>query len=455
MEPLVERARAYATQAHARIDQRRKYSGQPYDVHLRSVAALVASVSDDPQMLAAAWLHDTVEDTPATREDIEREFGPAVAELVIELTDVSSPKDGNRAARKAIDRLHLAQASPRAKTVKLADLIDNCRDICRHDERFARTFVAEAAALIEVLGEGDARLLGQARKTVSRCADEIGLSLDLLPAAGPDTERRPVPRVLAIERLMTAFSAQDVVRPLASFDDTRWATEVAGLMRERELDVAGIRCDGLVTGYVLPADLAEGRCGDAMRAFGARQVLDGNAGLSDVVEGLTRYDHAFVGVLGQVVGVATRADLQGPIGRMWLFGMVTLIELYVAQRIRARWPRGDWEALLTPRRLQVAQALRDERSRRGQQCELLDCLQLADKTDILLCDAEELRRLDFPTRGAGQRVARDLQSLRNNLAHAQDIVEHDWPQIVRLARRFEGILAEGSGRAGFPESQLP
>ena len=96
----------------------------------------------------------------------------------------------------------------------------------------------------------------------------------------------------------------------------------------------------------VPADLAEGRCGDAMRAFGARQVLDGSTGLSDVVEALMRYDHAFVGVFGQVVGVATRADLQGPIGRMWLFGMVTLIELYVAQRIRARWPRGDWEAIL-------------------------------------------------------------------------------------------------------------
>jgi hypothetical protein len=48
-----------------------------------------------------------------------------------------------------------------------------------------------------------------------------------------------------------------------------------------------------------------------------------------------------------------------------------------------------------------------------------------------------------------------LQSLRNNLAHAQDIVEHDWPLVVRLARGFEGILSDGSGRAGFPESQLP
>ena len=56
-------------------------------------------------MRAAAWLHDVVEDTPATFEELEREFGPEVTRLVRELTEVSrSPSDGNRAARKAIDR---------------------------------------------------------------------------------------------------------------------------------------------------------------------------------------------------------------------------------------------------------------------------------------------------------------------------------------------------------------
>ena len=74
MGNLVERARAYATQAHKRIDHRRKYSKQPYEVHLEAVAKLVAAVTDQPETLAAAWLHDTVEDTPATLEDIEREL---------------------------------------------------------------------------------------------------------------------------------------------------------------------------------------------------------------------------------------------------------------------------------------------------------------------------------------------------------------------------------------------
>ena len=68
---IIKRASLYATQAHQRIDHRRKYSNQSYDVHLRSVAEIVASVTSDAEMIAAAWLHDTVEDTPATFHDTE------------------------------------------------------------------------------------------------------------------------------------------------------------------------------------------------------------------------------------------------------------------------------------------------------------------------------------------------------------------------------------------------
>ena len=76
MNDLVERARAYAVMNHGRINQRLKYSLLPYDLHLKAVADLVASVSDDPETIAAAWLHDALEDTPATFEEIGNEFGP-------------------------------------------------------------------------------------------------------------------------------------------------------------------------------------------------------------------------------------------------------------------------------------------------------------------------------------------------------------------------------------------
>lgn len=155
---LVEKAEIFASAAHAAIGQVRKYTGAPYRTHLAAVASLVGTVTDDAEMLAAAWLHDTVEDTRITFADIERVFGFRVTALVRDLTDVSRPEDGNRRARKALDRQHTAAAHPDAKTIKLADLIDNTRSIVARDRQFSKVYLGEKELLLPMLIEGDSRL---------------------------------------------------------------------------------------------------------------------------------------------------------------------------------------------------------------------------------------------------------------------------------------------------------
>jgi len=443
MDGLVQRATQFATRSHGRIDHRRKYTGQPYDVHLRSVARIVESVTDEPGTIAAAWLHDVVEDTPVTFQDVEREFGADVSQLVTELTDVSRPSDGNRTVRRAIDRAHLARASARAQTVKLADLIDNCGDICKHDPPFGRVFVVEMAALLDVLGEGDPALMSRARKLLEECAHDLGVPL--LPAAKSQVEELPPwaqePGQLHAWRLFArAFTTRDVARPLRSFDGERDARDVAERMRALELDVIGVREDGETVAYARLDDLAGGTLESCSRPLAPTQKIDGDASLTEMIQLLTLHDHGFVTMLGGVNGLVTRIEVQHPIARMWLFGMITLIELTLTDRVRKRWPDGDWIEHLTEARRKKAEELRDERARRGQPCELLDCLQLGDKTGILLRDPDELAYLGFETRKSAKRVIQEFQSLRNNLAHAQDIVTHDWPQIARMTARVESIV---------------
>lgn len=173
---LVERAFIYADAAHRCVGQVRKYTGEPYILHPLAVATLVSSVRHTGVMLAAALLHDVVEDTPRTLEDIGREFGDEVQELVFWLTDVSCPSDGNRAARKALDRARIARAPEAAKTIKLADLIDNSRSILAHDRHFARVYLPEKAALLEVLTQGDAALLAQARALVEEALRTLNMA---------------------------------------------------------------------------------------------------------------------------------------------------------------------------------------------------------------------------------------------------------------------------------------
>ena len=160
---LTQQALAFCIGAHMGAGQKRKYTGEDYYWHPMEVANLVrehasGSVGLRNVMIAAALLHDVVEDTPVTLEIVEQVFGAGVAELVDQLTDVSKPEDGNRAARKAIDLAHTAKASPEAKTIKLADLISNTRSIRQHDPVFAVTYLAEKRALLEVLKEGDPAL---------------------------------------------------------------------------------------------------------------------------------------------------------------------------------------------------------------------------------------------------------------------------------------------------------
>jgi (p)ppGpp synthase/HD superfamily hydrolase len=142
-------ALAFASVAHA--DQKRKYSGRPYVEHPLAVARMVSRFEHDDDMLLAAVLHDTVEDTPVTLQDVASAFGEPVAFLVADLTDVSRLSDGNRAVRKRRDLVHTAAAQPRAKTVKLMDLVHNCVCIVRHDRGFAGHFLLEMQAMLAVL----------------------------------------------------------------------------------------------------------------------------------------------------------------------------------------------------------------------------------------------------------------------------------------------------------------
>lgn len=164
---MLAEAIALAKARHA--GQVRKYTGAPYHTHLEEVARLVATSSHaDDSLIAAAWLHDAIEDTGTTPEELRQRFGEEVARLVDGVTDVSRPEDGSRAARKALDRAHVAAGCGRIHTLKLADMISNCATVALLDPRFARTYLAEKRALLAVLTRGDPDLLSLAAHTLAR-----------------------------------------------------------------------------------------------------------------------------------------------------------------------------------------------------------------------------------------------------------------------------------------------
>lgn len=158
---MLERAIQFATQAHK--GQFRKYTGEPYITHPLAVMEIVRGVpGHTEEMLVAAVLHDVVEDTDVSLMEIQEEFGNVVSDLVLHLTDISTPEDGNRLKRKRKDAEWYAQGSAQAQTIKVADFIDNTRDIAQNDPRFWETYKMEKLYALDLLQEADTDLWHQA-----------------------------------------------------------------------------------------------------------------------------------------------------------------------------------------------------------------------------------------------------------------------------------------------------
>ena len=168
--PFQRRAYEFARDAHG--SQVRRYTNEPYINHPVRVAETVRySFSDYSQgvqdvAVASALLHDVVEGTSVTHAHILKEFGKKVARIVFFLTDISRPEDGNRELRKTLDRWHICCAPSMAKTIKLADMLDNTESIVKYDPDFARVYMKEKELLLKEMGGGDHRLHNRCRAVV-------------------------------------------------------------------------------------------------------------------------------------------------------------------------------------------------------------------------------------------------------------------------------------------------
>ena len=121
-----DKAVAFATQAHSGTERRGK--GYPYIIHPMEAVSIVATITNDPEMLVAALLHDTVEDTPVTIEQIRSEFGDRVADLVAHET-APLPDDAPWRTRKEAQLAQLALAPYDSKVVAMGDKLSNMRTL--------------------------------------------------------------------------------------------------------------------------------------------------------------------------------------------------------------------------------------------------------------------------------------------------------------------------------------
>ena len=129
---MLEKAIIFATKAHAGVN--RKGKTRPYILHPIEAMTIVSTVTEDEEVLAAAVLHDTVEDTNLTKADIEAEFGERVAKLVAAESEdkrEDQPAESTWKMRKKETIDHLKDLSRDEKLICLGDKLANIREMSR------------------------------------------------------------------------------------------------------------------------------------------------------------------------------------------------------------------------------------------------------------------------------------------------------------------------------------
>lgn len=182
METALDQIVAFAEKAHG--EQKRKYTPENYIAHPIRVMNTCKRVTQDICILAAAVLHDVLEDTAIQKPEMENflksvmspEMARRTLKLVVELTDVFVKKDYpklNRRARKAQELLRLEKTSPDSQTIKYADIIDNSLEIVKYDPDFARVFLYECRANLNKLDKGNQELYQEATQLVNSAIEEL------------------------------------------------------------------------------------------------------------------------------------------------------------------------------------------------------------------------------------------------------------------------------------------
>jgi (p)ppGpp synthase/HD superfamily hydrolase len=178
MEDILQRVTEFATAAHG--EQRRKFVDEPYINHPVRVMQICREYNKPVEILVAALLHDVLEDTDTTAEEIYdfllpltgQRLSEAALNLTIELTDIYTKAKypaWNRRKRLAKEAERISTVSSSAQTIKYADIIDNSLDIHNSQDDFAAKFLQECRSLLKVLTKGDNDLRQRAIETVEQC----------------------------------------------------------------------------------------------------------------------------------------------------------------------------------------------------------------------------------------------------------------------------------------------
>jgi len=263
--------------------------------------------------------------------------------------------------------------------------------------------------------------------------------------------RRKGTRLSELRSLIeSGITARAILEPLQSCPVNAPASEVALLLRERDFDLAGVQLEesGPVIGFVTAQSLTGGLVRDHVTPLTVEHLISDATPIRSLLSVLRVRQHVFVMVGPEVKGILARADLNKPPLRIYLFGLISLLEMHMGFWVRAEYVDDTWQSEIAPDRVEAAEKVQRERRARKQQSDLVECLQFCDKRDLLL--KRELLSADLGLRPRSQASTRlkHAENVRNLLAHGQqDLVEgSSWKELIDLVDWIETVVHKSDDR---------
>jgi hypothetical protein len=259
--------------------------------------------------------------------------------------------------------------------------------------------------------------------------------------------RRRGTRLAELRRVLgSGIAAHTILEPLKSCPGDASAKEMARVLEQRDFDFAGVQSeqDGPVVGFVArnSLSLTHGLVKDHIRPITTELLISDSTPLPSVLAFLQQRQHGFVLVGLEVGGIVTRADLNKPGVRVYLFGVISLLEMHLTFWIRDIYRQDSWRQQLRSQRIEAAERLLLERKVRNHQTDLLDCVQFCDKRDLIIASEAICRTLQLRSKKYAEKQLKGAEDLRNLLAHGQqDLAQgSSWPEMIQLVGWIDAVV---------------
>ncbi len=238
-------------------------------------------------------------------------------------------------------------------------------------------------------------------------------------------------------------TAKSIFEPLLCCSSGSMAEHIRNILKNRGFDVAGVKETeaGEVIGYIVTDELKNGELGKYVKEIEPGLLISDSTPISDIFGALTNRNFAFILYGKCIIGIITKADINKPPVRIFLFGVISLFEMHLNWWINHFYPNNSWRDAIIDHRIKGARAIYEKRKGDNQDLSLLECLQFCDKRDILEQSESFISKFDLSKTRFDTFVKR-VEKIRNELAHSQySIISNiEWSVFIETISQLENFL---------------